>query len=229
MAKEIATVITGEGIVLDETKFDQLKLAIAKTVQRFGGEISLLVSNIGNDTNDGLTTLTPLATINEALTRSAGYKFVVIGLLTDIIVNSAPPSISGTKVAIVATGATRNLTFGPNSWTTDTDGAKRVVRFNGAYDIGFNNVNIINNVVEPTVPTVFGGNGGYISFGNASYSVVSSSARPLFQGVNLTGVFFSTVTFANANAAGKFLAGVASNGDPNLVWPWRSNSTGLNS
>lgn len=226
-AREIATVITGEGITLDETKVNQLQQAIFKIILRYNGSITLYLNQTGNDANDGLTAVTPLKTFNEAINRSAGYKSAGIIFGSDITITTAPLAIEGTKLVLFSPSITRSLTIAPGAWVTDSDGAKRVLRFNGSYDLNFDRVNLINNETEATLNAVCIGSGGFLGFANATYYVASSSVRPMFQSGNLTGVAFSNYLFGNTDAAAKFLRDVPSAGDPNAYWPWKSNRTSM--
>ncbi|HEV2570320.1 MAG TPA: hypothetical protein VGU72_01185 [Beijerinckiaceae bacterium] len=226
-AREIATVITGEGIALDETKVNQLQQAIFKTIQRYNGSLGLYVNVSGNDANDGLTAATPLKTINEVIVRSLGYKQVAVVLGSDITITEAPVPINGTKISFNGPGVQRNITIAPGAWVTDPDGSKRTFRFIGAYDLNFDRINIINNVTESTMDAVAFGAGGFISFTNVSYYVASASVRPMFWGGNLTGITSNNLNFGNTDAAGRFLVNVPAGGDPNAYWPWKSNRTSM--
>ncbi|MBN9084318.1 MAG: hypothetical protein J0I16_22635 [Rhizobiales bacterium] len=226
-AKEIATVIAGEGITLDETKHNQLQLAMFKIVQRYNGSLGLHVNVAGNDANDGLTPATALQTINEALVRSLGYKQSTIVLGSDITITEAPIPVNGTRISFNGPGVQRNITFASSSWTTDPDGTKRTLGFLGAYDLNFDRINIINNVTESGLTAVCLGSGGFVSFTNVNYYVASPSVRPMFWGGNLTGITSNNLNFGNTDAAGRFLVNVPAGGDPNTIWPWRSNRTSM--
>lgn len=232
--RELQNLIIAAGLTPDGSILTQVAAAVAALVGARGdaiqtiidnraGTASIYVKDVGDDANDGLSSLAPLRTINEAIIRSKGYRQVLITMLSDITISTAPPAVDGTQIIMQPDVGTRTLNIAANAWVSDGDGARRVLRFNGLMYLTLDHINLINNVTEPTVQGIAQCGGGIFNYQFGQYSVVNGSARSFMVSGNLLGVRLESATFANNNASDKFLTGVSTGQNPNSYWPYRSN------
>lgn len=221
------------GVPLDQSDDDMVYKAVGKTFDdRFSQVWRVYVSSAGNDSNDGLSTSTPVASLRKAIEIGRGHRAVEIYLLTDIVaVTSMGVSVGQSLFIYPLAGAgNKTLTIESTAWEDWSDGLRSFFRVNGSTDCYIKNVNIVNKITEASVSAVFTLGAGFFYLSSdtlATYKAFSGAVRPLVGAAGFLAASISAFKPADATSADRMLTGVGNGQNPNDYWPWKSNVTNL--